>query len=164
MRLVKRRVTFKTLGIDFRKYPERYRIAKGEQGVLSVEPYKAEILPYWKFRTPEIATQSVRDLMKLFRTYRKKKDFVGMDMTRKFLQMGYTRSRRYANHRSGHKYIGPVPRNLKGVSGAHGRAVAPREPDLLKAKSAEIFRSAWELVEKDRLYKAMRLAWKSRFG
>jgi hypothetical protein len=29
---------------------------------------------------------------------------LGMDMSRKFLQMGFTRSRRYANHRSGRKY------------------------------------------------------------
>ena len=27
-----------------------------------------------------------------------------MDMCRKFLEMGFTRARRYANHRSGKKY------------------------------------------------------------
>ena len=27
-----------------------------------------------------------------------------MDMCRKFLEMGFTRARRYANHRSGRKY------------------------------------------------------------
>lgn len=32
--------------IDFRQHPERYRIGRGEQGVLLVEPYKSEILPY----------------------------------------------------------------------------------------------------------------------
>ena len=37
-------VDFKT--IDFRKQPELYRIGKGEQGVLLVEPYKSEILPH----------------------------------------------------------------------------------------------------------------------
>lgn len=41
--------------IDFRKHPEKYRVGKGEQGVLLVEPYKSEILPHWRFRTPEIA-------------------------------------------------------------------------------------------------------------
>ncbi|RYG44136.1 DUF4385 family protein, partial [bacterium] len=30
---------------DFRKNPERYRVARGEQGVLTVEPYKSELLP-----------------------------------------------------------------------------------------------------------------------
>lgn len=47
---------FKTL--DFRQHPELYRIGKGEQGVLLVEPYKSEILPYWRFKTPDIAWQS----------------------------------------------------------------------------------------------------------
>ena len=44
--------------IDFRKHPERYQIGKGEQGVLLVEPYKSEILPHWRFKTPEIAEES----------------------------------------------------------------------------------------------------------
>lgn len=40
----------------------------------------------------------------MFESYRHQNDFVGMDMARKFLQMGFTRARRYANHPSGHKY------------------------------------------------------------
>ena len=32
--------------VDFRQYPELYRVGRGEQGVLLVEPYKGEILPY----------------------------------------------------------------------------------------------------------------------
>jgi Domain of unknown function (DUF4385) len=87
--------------IDFRQSPELYRIGKGEQGVLLVEPYKSEILPYWRFKTPEIAQQSANAIYELFLNYRAQQDFVGMDMARKFLQMGYTRSRRYANHKSG---------------------------------------------------------------
>ena len=31
-------------------------------------------------------------------------EFVGADMARKYLQMGYTRARRYANHKGGRKY------------------------------------------------------------
>lgn len=44
--------------IDFRRQPEKYRVGKGEQGVLLVEPYKSEILPHWRIRTPEIARVS----------------------------------------------------------------------------------------------------------
>ena len=33
-------------GTDFRKHPELYRIGRGGQGVLLVEPYKSEILPH----------------------------------------------------------------------------------------------------------------------
>lgn len=93
---------FKT--IDFRQHPELYRVGKGEQGVLLVEPYKSEILPYWRFRTPDIARRSAQKIYTLFLEYKAQEDFVGMDMARKFLQMGYTRSRRYANHKTGRKY------------------------------------------------------------
>lgn len=41
--------------INFREHPEQYRMGKGEQGVLLVESYKSEILPHWRFKTPEIA-------------------------------------------------------------------------------------------------------------
>ena len=36
-----------------------------------------------------------------------------MDMARKFLQMGYTRSRRYASHKGSKKYDAPVPADKK---------------------------------------------------
>jgi len=89
-------VDFKNL--DFRQHPELYRVGKGEQGVLLVEPYKGEILPFWRFKTPEIARESSSKIYSLFLEYLDREDFVGADMARKFLQMGYTRSRRYANH------------------------------------------------------------------
>ena len=43
-------------------------------------------------------------LYQMFEEYLKTGDFVGADMARKFLQMGYTRARRYANYRGGIKY------------------------------------------------------------
>lgn len=90
--------------LDLRKHPELYTVGRGEQGVLMVEPYKGEILPHWRFKTPEIATESSEKIYELFLEYKKKGDFVGMDMARKFLQMGYTRARRYTNHKGGRKY------------------------------------------------------------
>ena len=51
--------------INFRESPELYKIGKGEQGVLSVEPYKSEILPFWKFKTPEIAEVSADQIYTL---------------------------------------------------------------------------------------------------
>lgn len=50
--------------IDFRKHPELYRIGNGEQGVLLVEPYKSEILPHWRFKTPQIARKSASKIVK----------------------------------------------------------------------------------------------------
>lgn len=141
--------------LDLRKRPELYRTGVGEQGVLLVEPYKSEILPYWRFKTPEIAKKSSAAIYKLFLQYKKKRDFVGMDMARKFLQMGYTRSRRYANHKSGKKYDGQVPLDKKSQSGAHGRAQLPKEEDPIKAESAAIFYGVWQKVRVDNLYQTM---------
>ncbi|HVF10020.1 MAG TPA: DUF4385 domain-containing protein [Abditibacteriaceae bacterium] len=126
--------------IDFRKQPALYRIGKGEQGVLSVEPYKSEMLPHWKFKTPEIARQSADKIYAMFLDYKATEDFVGMDMARKFLQMGYTRSRRYANHRSGRKYDKNTHEAL------------PREEDPIKAESARIFYDKWRLAREDEKY------------
>jgi hypothetical protein len=133
---------FKTL--DFRQQPELYRIGKGEQGVLLVQPYKNEILPHWRFKTPEIAHQSAQKIYDLFLEYKQQQDFVGMDMARKFLQMGYTRSRRYANHKSGRKYL------------KDSRTILPRTEDPVKAESAKIFAEFWQLAKKDPEYLVMR--------
>jgi hypothetical protein len=138
--------------LNLREHPELYRIGKGEQGVLLVQPYKSEILPYWKFKTPEAATKSSKKIYQLFIAYGKQNDFVGMDMARKFLQMGYTRSRRYANHKTGKKYDGPVPDDKKGQSGAHGRSKLPNEPDEIKAKSAAIFFEVWQKAKENKKY------------
>jgi Domain of unknown function (DUF4385) len=133
---------FKT--IDFRQHPEFYRIGKGEQGVLLVQPYKSEILPYWRFRTPEIARESAQKIYSLFLEYKAAQDFVGMDMARKFLQMGYTRSRRYANHKSGRKYA------------KDSQLILPNIEDPIKAESAKIFAEFWQLAKTDPEYLLMR--------
>lgn len=149
--------------LDLRKNPELYRIGKGEQGVLSVEPYKSEILPYWAFKTPEIAKESSEKIYKLFLEYKKKKDFVGMDMARKFLQMGITRARRYANHPSGKKYKGAVPADKKGVSGAHGREELPKGFDAEKAESAKIFQEKYYLAKNDETYQKLMKEHKEKY-
>ena len=141
--------------LDLRKEPSWYRVGKGEQGVLLVQPYKSEILPYWKFKTPAMAKASARKIYSLFVAYGKQGDFVGMDMARKFLQMGYTRSRRYANHRTGKKYEGPVPADKKGRSGAHGRKLLPLAVDEEKARAAAIFYEAWQRAKNNRQYRRL---------
>ena len=131
-------------GIDFRKEPERYHVGRGEEGVLIAEPYKGELLPLWRFKTPAIAKESAAALWKAFVAYRRARDFVGMDMARKYLQMGFTRARRYANHRSGRKYD------------EANHTKKPLDPDPVKAESAAIFYDVWQRAERDRTYKAWR--------
>jgi len=130
--------------LNLRQSPHLYRVGRGEQGVLLVEPYKSEILPHWRFKNPEIATESSEKIYALFLQYLADDDFVGADMARKFLQMGYTRSRRYANYKGGKKYVGPVPDSKKGQSGSHGRPQHERQvEDPIKAESARIFKKRW---------------------
>ncbi len=138
--------------IDFRQHPELYRVGKGEQGVLLVEPYKSEILPYWRFKTPEIARESSEKIYKMFIDYLEQDDFVGADMARKFIQMGYTRSRRYANHKSGRKY---KKDSLKEI--------LPNEIDPIKAESAAIFKIKWMEAKTNEKYLQLLARHKQRY-
>ncbi|WP_394581493.1 DUF4385 domain-containing protein [Cytobacillus firmus] len=137
--------------IDFRKNPELYRVGRGEQGVLLVEPYKSEILKHWRFKTPEIAEESSDKIYQMFLDYKEKDDFVGMDMARKFLQMGYTRARRYTNYKGGKKYD------------ENGK-VNERQNDPVKAESASIFMEKWKLARKDQDYLKRKKEHQKKFG
>lgn len=116
-----------------------------------VEPYKSELLPLWRFATPELAKQSAEALYRAFLSYMDADDFVGADMARKFLQMGYTRARRYANHPDGRKYH------------ANG-AVRPRHEDAAKAQSARIFAEYWRKAREHRTYLARKRAHQQEHG
>ncbi len=138
--------------LDLRKNPELYRVGKGEQGVLTVEPYRTEIVGHWRFKTQEIARESSAKIYEMFLDYKKQKDFVGMDMARKFLQMGITRARRYANHPSGRKY-------KKGT-----REIIPiKEIDEEKAESARIFSEKYYLAKNDEVYQALMREHKEKY-
>ena len=150
--------------LDFRRHPEVYRVGRGEQGVLLVQPYKSEILPLWRFKDAAAATESSEAIYGLFEADLKAHDFVGADMARKFIQMGFTRARRYANHRGGKKYAGPVPDDKKGQSGAHGRNQLPREEDPVKAESARIFYAKYLEAREDAEYKQLKKEWQQRYG
>jgi hypothetical protein len=121
-------------GVDLRKHPEAYRIGRGEQGVFHAEPYKSELLPLWSFKTIEAARESSDAIWRKFLEYRVEGDFVGMDVTRKYLQMGYTRSRRYAKYKAGKK------------------SQPLEEEDPVKARSAEIFYEKWRAAAEDEEY------------
>jgi hypothetical protein len=146
--------------IDFRRNPELYQIGRGEQGVLLVEPYKSEILSFWRFKTPSIALKSAKKIYSLFNKYKRDRDFVGMDMARKFLQMGYTRSRRYANHKSGKKYVQNPQNEPTEAAEKNARlSIRPQEKDSLsneKAQSARIFYGYYLKAKSNPIYIAMK--------
>lgn len=132
----------------FKKNDPRYTIGRGEQGVLLVRPYKDKLLPLWKFKTPTEAKKSARDIYKEFLKYRSEKDFVGMDMARKYLEMGYTRSMRYAKHSDGKKYV------------KEGKILAEKN-DKQKLESAKIFKEYRDKAFNNVAYQQLKRKWKS---
>ena len=135
----------------FRPNDRRYRIGRGEQGVLLVRPYTDVICKHWRFKTLKEAKVSSQKIFDMYLDYRIQKDFVGMDMCRKFLEMGFTRARRYANHKDGKKY------------GKDGK-ILPQEKDWAtseKAKAATRFKQFRDLVTQDEFYITMRKKWRA---
>ncbi|EXJ84833.1 hypothetical protein A1O3_05506 [Capronia epimyces CBS 606.96] len=136
-----------------------YEIARGEMGVLSFEPYKSLILPFWAFRNVPIAQKSAEALWSIFESYVERGDFVGADMTRKFIQMGMTRARRYANHKGGRKY------------GKDGKQLDKWTDDDVDGKrrekedASEIFKGYWRKCTSSERYLQLKQEWsKSKKG
>jgi len=139
--------------LNFRKPDIRklYRIGRGEQGVLLVRPYTNIICRNWRFKTPQIAEKSANTIYHMYRGFRSLKDFVGMDMCRKFLEMGFTRARRYANHKDGKKY-------------KDGK-ILPQEKDWAtseKAKAAKVHKKFRDIITHDPIYIKMRKQWREQ--
>lgn len=144
--------------INFRKRPKLYRIGRGEEGVLLVEPYKSEILPLWSVEDEAQATESSDKIFALFLKYLENNDFVGADMARKFLLMGYTRARRYAHHKkgtikTGRKHKGATPK-IKVVKDAAVTTDKPqRSPqELSKLAVAKIFKEKSDAAKANEKY------------
>ncbi|MCE9531214.1 MAG: DUF4385 domain-containing protein [Planctomycetes bacterium] len=138
--------------INFRECPELYRVGKSELGVLLVEPYKSEILPHWRFKTVGEALTSSAKIYKLFLAYLKAADFPGADMARKFLQMGWTRARRYANHKGGRKYDINTGETL------------PRNEDSEKAAAAAIFYNRYVAARQHAEYVRQKKQHQEKYG
>jgi len=128
-------------GIDFRERPSRYEIGRGEEGVFKIEPYKSELLPLWSYKDEDAARASAEAIYKRYEQYREDDELPGMDMARKYLQMGYTRAMRYAKYSGGQKYTD---------------AGDEREPeqwaDEEKRSAALVFEEYWEHVREDDAY------------
>lgn len=130
-----------------------YEIARGEMGVLSFEPYKSLILPYWAFRTVPIAQQSAEVLWSIFESYVERGDLVGADMTRKYIQMGMTRAARYANHKGGRKY---------GKDGKQLEKWTEEDVDgkrREKREASEIFKGYWRRCTSTAKYLELKQEW-----
>ena len=142
---------YKTIDFTVKENRKLYRIGRGEQGVLLVRPYTNDICAHWRFVNENIARKSADKIYSMFCDYKEQQDFIGMDMARKFLEMGFTRSRRYANHPSGKKY-------------ASDGSVSPQSPTALhceKSRSASVFKQMRDKAAYDEKYVIMRKEWRN---
>ena len=142
---------YKVLDFTLPENRKLYRIARGEQGVLLVRPYTDDICAHWRFVDVVTARKSSAKIYEMYQDYKRQKDFIGMDMARKFLEMGFTRARRYANHKSGRKYD------------SSGK-VRPQEVDWKtseKAQAAQIFKEVRDKVAYYPVYQQMRKEWRA---
>lgn len=143
---------YKVLDFTLPENRKLYRIGRGEQGVLMCRPYAEDICKHWRFKDVDTARKSSTKIYEMYCDYKRQKDFIGMDMARKFLEMGFTRSRRYANHKDGKKY---------DSSGS----VLPQEKDALtsvKAMAAMVFKNIRDRVANDPEYVRMRKEWRAQ--
>lgn len=131
--------------VDFRENPKAYEIGRGEQGVFKVQPYKNELLPLWTIKTLEGAEESAESILERYEEYSEANDFPGMDMARKYLQMGYTRSMRYAKYPGGRKYEDGEEREPEEWADPEKREIALRfEERLERVRGDEAYRRAKE--------------------
>ena len=78
----------RTLILQLRK-TANFIALEGEQGVLLVRPYTNDICSHWRFVNESIARKSADKIYSMFCDYKDQQDFIGMDMAREFLEMGF---------------------------------------------------------------------------
>ena len=133
--------------IDYRENPHLYKVGRGQQGVLICQPYKSELHIHWRFKTPEQAKQSAQTIYMMFLDYLKQEDFVGADMAKKYLHMGFTRARRYWNHSSGKKW----------TNNGEWKVLPYDRTEQRFYDSSLIFQKSWKMARTDQKYLEIRI-------
>jgi hypothetical protein len=137
--------------INYREHPEKYHYTPNEKGVFRVQPYKGELLPHWSFKSEQAAKQSADTIYQKYLEYRENGDFIGMDMARKYLRLGFTRAMRYAKYPGGQKY-----------DDDGDERTAQQWADGDKRAAAIHFRDKWQMVLDDPAYEQARQKLKDR--
>ncbi len=139
--------------LDFRANPGRYRPTDDEQGVFKIEPYKSELLPLWTIADLEGAAEAAVAIRDRYEEYRDREEFVGMDLARKYLRMGWTRALRYAKYPGGKKYDDD------------GTEREPREwYDEEKHAISQVYRDHLDAVREDSEYDRLRKRHEWQYG
>ena len=129
-----------------------YIMGRGDIPALDFEPYKTTLLPLFRYRNPEVAMRSSVALWQRFLDYDERKDFVGMDMARKFIRMGMIRAKTDVNGTGGKEYDDEA--NILPASEGHER----KEEEMEKASG--IFRKHLDRIERHQGYKTKKEAFR----
>ena len=105
-----------------------------------IEPYRSELGPLWRCHSPEAARRSSRAILEAYGRYKANRDFVGMDMARRYLQMGWRRGRR------------------------HDATGQTTEASLEANRTATVFLNAYRHVVGDPVYQMLRGRYLDRHG
>lgn len=117
--------------------------------MLICQPYKNEILPFWRFKTPEIAKESSEKIYDMFLNYLNNLGQIWLINIYKWVlpEADVTLIIR-GEYDAEHDY-----EQLEKGTG-----------DPEKAISAEIVFKKWQEAEENEKYKAMKKEWKKQFG
>jgi hypothetical protein len=143
--------------LELGAHPERYRHTPDERGAYKNRVLQGRQPPVWTvsdFAGAEAAAEAIHER---FEAYRAADYFVGMDLARRDLQMGWTRALRYA------KYLG----RRKYERDADGDRVE-REPDQWydeeKHAVAQVYREYLDCVREDTTHRRLRDDHRERYG
>ena len=151
---------------DFRAHPELYRVGKGEQGVLLVEPYKGEILPHWRFRTPEVARGvGGADLGGCLKTIWPPGTSWGPIWPASSCRWATPAPGATPTTAAARSTPALCPPTRRGRAAPHGRPELPRAPeDPEKAAAAAIFKQRWDEARAHPAYQQQRADFQQRYG
>lgn len=62
-----------------------------------LEPYRSQMSPHWRYKTPELARESAERLYAMFEAYLLADDLMGAQMACRLLGMGARRARAYGS-------------------------------------------------------------------
>jgi hypothetical protein len=126
--------------LDYSEHQSAYRIGRGEFGVMMYEPYTDDIGQYWKYKNADVARESIDAIKPMFDEYLDRGEFPGADMSRKFIQMGWTRALRYAKYPGGKKYVDGDERD------------AQTWYDESKYEASQVYKSVYDEVRQNDRY------------
>jgi len=137
--------------LDYSEHPEEYVIGKGQFGVLKYEPYKSEMLQFWRYADKAAAEEAAPPIFERFQQYVRDKNLPGADMAKKFLHMGFTRPMRYAKYPGGKKYD-----ENGNEKKAHGPDTTGSWADADKREAACVYKRYWDRARNNDEYQRLK--------